>query len=590
MAQPSSWKSRMLRLPLAGKTVQYFMSQGHPQEEAEVGGLVVAGLWVFLAIVAFNSFLFGFLRAFFGGIFDSLMADPFEATVVGLLVTLLILALWFKAMGKKEAETKAVARQDFRDKERLKEKIAAVQRGAMGHFQEALTETLRQSHPQIALKRVNVTDTNPRIQFMARKKTAESGGRVDQAYMIFRERLFEDVRDILSAAFEVAPNARIVTVDGLLNFINKKAQYYDGPVVSLRAERQLWTNLDLTQPDAFRCLSPLEIAYHDGMEVQPLPELESQSHKVLEKLRANMNKVDIQYGKTTTVSSNDDEFRNVAEPADLFITELDGGADLSTLGLKTFETVMVKLLKRHGLDVPKVHDFPGGLLEFRAYHLHPLLGGSLLVWAKQRNANSPMAAEMVAELDEKVREEGRARGLYFVTSGFTDEARNKARGQRVVLVDRQRFLELAKWHADPAMKVDLYGATQRRALDPTVDLSGCSVPVVQDIIEKLLGNLGFTISRINRLQGGAIKAVAVHNHPILGGKVAVLARQFPEKQPVGDEVVREFTQIMEAEFCSRGILFLSAYMTPAARKAARASGVDLVERNDWYNLLQTFKF
>jgi hypothetical protein len=587
MPLSTAWKDRLFKVPLALRAVHHLKAQGHTDSEAEAGGIVVALGVLGIGVLVFQTFLLGILRSFFFGIFGGILRDPVQMIIVGLLTTMAFLGLMFRFLGHREVERRSLEMKDFREKERLKERVEAVQRGAMGHFREAFEGMLKERHPRLLVQSVHVTDTHPRIRFHARKKEAGPGSGTDKSYLLFRERLFEDTRDVIETAFETAPNAPQVTVDALLNFINRKAQFYDGPVLSVRAKREVWKSLDISQPDAFRLLSALEIRYNDGAEVQPHPEIEGRSHLVLERLKREMPQVKIRYDTKGPLEA--DDWRRAADPPELFLTELSGGGDLGTLPFGDFERVMVKLLRRHGFDVPKARTSPGPQLEMLAYHPHPLLGGACLVVARQMASSAKVPVEMVEDLDARVRAESRQRGLYFVTGGFTDEASFRGRSLRVTLVDRMKFLELAKWDADPARRLDAYGAIERKSLDPSVDLSAISVPALMELMRELMGNLGFSVGRLARLQGGAVKAVAVHAHPVLGGKAAVLMRQFPEGQAVDEEVVREFLRVMEAEFCSRGFLFLSAYLTPKARALARSSGVDPVERAEWLNLMEVFK-
>jgi hypothetical protein len=587
MPLPAAWKEMLLRVPFAGKVTDRLRAAGHSVEESETGGLATAVFVLTATVVVFYSFLFGFLLAVFSNLAVTVRENPFYAVLLGLLTTLLFLGLWFRFLTRQSQEQRRNEMKVLREKEKVKERVAQVRRGAMGHFKEAFEAVLKEKRPDLVVKSIHVTDTNPRIRFQARKRAQDGSGGGDKSYLQFRERLFDDTREVIDTAFQVAPNAPVVIVDALLNFINRKAQFVDSPVLSVRAKREVFQTLDTTMPDSFRFLTPLEVRFNDGSEVEPHPEMESRTHRVVERLKKDMAKVDIRYESHTATEV--DDWRRAVDPTELFITELTGRGDPENLSLGDFESVMVKMLRRHGFDVPKARTVPGPGLEFLAYHPHPLLGGACLVWARQVSPTLRSPVEMAEELDQRVKDEGRQKGLYFTTGSFTEEAWFRSRSLRLALFDRVKFLDLIRWNADPAMKVDAYGASVRKPLDPSVDLSAMPVPALITQMESLLGNLGFNVSRLARLQAGSVKAVVSHNHPILGGKMAVLARQMPERQTGDEEVVREFLRIMEAEFCTRGFLFLSAYLTPKARSLARASGVDAVEKADWTNLLQTFK-
>jgi hypothetical protein len=587
MSMVSYLKDKLLLLPLVDRVVQHLKDQGHTDTESEVGGIVFACLEVALVVLLFNTFLLGLLHAIFDDFARWFHENPFQVLLVALLVTMLVLAVWFRVMGKREEARRKDTLRDFREKERLRSKIESVRRGAMGDFKEAFEGVLRQKRPDLLVQSVFLSDASPRIRFHARKRNTQ-GGSLDKSYLAFRDDLFDDTRQVIATAFEVAPNAPIVTVDALLNFINRRAQFVDGPVLSVRARREVWQSLDPASMDPFQAVSALEVRYNDGSEVEPHPDLESRHQKVIERLRAEGPKLDLRYDRSASYADAED-WRPAVDPPSLFVTELSGREDVENLSLRDFECVVVKTLRRHGFDVPKAKTAPGNQLEFLAYHPHPLLGGSCLVWARQYAPGSRIPLEMVEKLDKRVRDESRQRGIFLATGTFTEEAAFRARKLSLAVADRPRFLEWTRWNADPAMKVDLYGAVTRVDLDSSVDLSALPVPAMQDLMTGLLGDLGFTVGRLNRMQNGAVKAVVTHNHSVLGGKAAVLARSFPERQRVDEEIVREFVNVMETEFCDRGFLFLSAYLTPKARALAASSGILPIERNEWYNLLEVFK-
>ena len=94
---------------------------------------------------------------------------------------------------------------------------------------------------------------------------------------------------------------------------------------------------------------------------------------------------------------------------------------------------------------------------------------------------------------------------------------------------------------------------------------------------------GSTAVLVDPSTGQTFARVRLAN-PLVGGEFTVLARQVPERLEVPAEVVRETARVMEAEFCRRGILFVTGSFTAEARTLARSLSVELVDRTRWVRM------
>ncbi len=575
-------KARLLRLPGAKQVKEMLIQQGHTEAEAEMGGLAMAGLIVFLIILLFNSFLIGVIHVFFNNLWAAAQENPTQATFVGFGVTIVFLGMFFSLMRRKEDEKKKEEMDARRKQHQLEEKRQFLRKGAMGNFEEVFRYYALKKIPDLDIKTIHVIDTVPRIRFTAKRFNTELGGDVDGNFQRFREKLLVETAAVVDLVFELSESIPAVIVDGMMQFINRGAKYYDGPVLSLKATREVYIQLDRTKKSPFKILSSFDFRYNDGMEVEPIPEGENKTARLIEKLRENAPKLNVRY-ETAVEKKADDGWEKPKETASLDeIVPIDTMKDrqLSNMPLAQFQDMLVSLLAKMGFEATRVKKVPGGTLQVQADFTHPVLGGSFLVLGRQFPPGAQVHADLVRELDEVTREENCRRGIYFVTGDYTEEARNIALKLAVDLVNGRKLQDLldgppyeTRWSV---RMVDEKGIV--------MDLSGMSMLAFQDEVDQFLKSMGFQVVRIRRAPGGAVVAVAEHPHPITGGKFAVLAKQFPAEERVPQEQVSEFNHIMKSEFCHRGLLMVTCATSREAQALARFSGVEIVDRNVWDNL------
>jgi hypothetical protein len=544
-----------------------------------MGGVAAGGLVLFLAVILFNTFIYGIIRGFFQTVWDYCEEKPVDATGVAIFVTMLLLALFFQFLRRSSKQASDKDMQVRRDRHKIEEKRSYLKRGATGNIEEILRFYLSEKYPEIEIKSVHMVDMVPRVRFMVRRFNTELGGKVDKNYELFRDTLFQDTLHILEVVFFLSENIPAVIVDGLMSFISGKAKYYDGNVLSVKAQRDVFEHARLKNYPPFKILTSFDLRYNDGMEVKPLPEDENKTARIIERIKENAPKLDVRYESVKAKVDDGWEKPNVIDEPQV-IQETLRGKELSSMPLAQFQDLILSVLAKMSFEVQKVKKVPGGTLQIQADFSHPVVGGSFLVLARQYPETSPVHADLIRELDEVTREEACKRGVYIVTGGFTEEAKNISRKMAVDLVDGVKLSALME---GPAYD----GRWTFRVVDEkgvVTDLSKMPLLNFEREVDLFLKSMGFRTEKIRRVPGGAVIAVAEFPHPVTGGKFCVLGRQFPAEERVAAELVSEMSHVMRSEFCYRGLLMVPADYAMDARALARFSNVELVDRNTWENL------
>jgi restriction endonuclease Mrr len=573
------WTERLLKIPGARKVKAHLLQQGHTEDEANVGAVMVAGLVIFLLVILFNTFVFGIIRGFFQNAWGFCEENPVEAVLIGILGTMMLLAILFQYLRrstKQQAEKNLQAR---RDRHKIEEKREHLRRGAMGNAEELFRFYLSEKYPDIEVKSVHMVDTVPRIRFQVRRFNTELGGKVDKNYELFRDGLFWDTLRVLEVAFFLSENIPAVIVDAMMSFISGKAKYYDGMVLSVKAQRNVFEHTQQNKVPPFKALTSFDLRYNDGMEVKAIPVEESKSARVIERIKENAPKLNIRYEETKTkVDEGWEKPKATEEP--LVIQETLRGKEFSSMPLAQFQDLVLNVLGKMNFEAQKVKRVPGGTLQIQADFSHPLVGGSFLVLARQYPETAPVHADLIRELDEVAREEACKRGIYIVTGRFTEEAKNISRTMAVDLVDGAKLTELME---GPSYD----GRWTFRVVDEkgvVTDLSRMPLLNFEKEVDLFLKSMGFRVEKIRRVPGGAVVAVAEFPHPVIGGKFCVMGKQFQPEERVPAELVSEMSHVMKSEFCYRGLLMVPADYAMEARALARFSNVELVDRHTWENL------
>ena len=572
------WKTILLKIPGASRIKDHLLQQGHTDYEAETGGAVVAGMIVFVLVVVFNSFLVGFIKTFFNSFWDYCWENPDQGVIISLLGTIIFLAIFFRFLGKK-AEKKAAAEiKDRTERHKIHEKHQHIHKGAMGNFEEVFRFKLAEKNPRIEIKTIHMVDNIPRIRFKVQRFNTELGGEVDKNYQLFRDTLFADTLVVLETAFGISEVIPVVIVDAMMNFISRSAKYYDGAVLSLKAERDVYNRLDRSKMQPFKILNSFEVRYNDGMEAQPFPEEESKTARIVERIMENAPRINVRYeDKKIKV---DDGWEKPKFADEEIKQETLKGRELNSLTQLKFQELILHFLSKMSFDVRGVKNAPGGAIQIQADFQHPVVGGNFIILARQYPETAPVHADLVRSLDEQAREESCKRGIFIITGRFTEEAKNITRKLAVDLVDGAKLTEVLEGQGYD-------GRWTFRVVDEkgvVTDLSKMPLMSFEREVDLFLKSMGFKVEKIRRVPGGSVVAVAEFPHPVTGGKFAVMARQFPAGERVSAEMVSELSHTMNSEFCRRGILMVTADFARDAQALARFSGVELVDRNIWENL------
>jgi len=577
---PQNLQQNLVKLPGASHVKRHLLAQGHTEREARVGALGVAVLLILLTVLLFNAFVWGALVSLFSGAWHGLMREGNEDQAVLLFagLSVLFVSILLLFLNRETQKKEEVQRRDRFAQQRLDEKRAHLARGAMGNFEELFRHELTLKRPDLEVRSVHTVDAVPRVRFKAYRPTTAFGGKVGKSYEDFRNRLFGDVLGSLEVAFRLSPNIPFVIVDALMEFINRKAEYYEGTVLSVRAQKEAFEKRD-PKASPFKVLITFDLRYKDGMEIQPIAEEESKQARVIERIRQGAPVLNVRY-EAPEKKAEDGWEKPPEIKEEAFLQETLKGKELNALSPSRFQDLVVGVLAKMNYDLKGLKKVPGGTLQVQADYAHPVIGGSFLILARQFPESAPIHVDLVKELDGLAREESCKRGCYIVTGHFTEEAKNIARKMAVDLVDVGRLAGLLE-----ARPYD--GRWSFRVVDEkgvTADLARLSILDFEKETALFLKSAGFQVVKIRRVPGGAVVAVAEHDHPITGGKFAVMARQVQGEERVPAELVSELSHVMDAEFCHRGLLMVTGDLSREAQALARVSGVELVDRNLWENM------
>ena len=568
----------LLKIPGVVRIKDHLVRQGHSDFEAETGAAVAAGMIVFFLILIFNGFVIGLVKTFFASFWDYCQENPTQGIIISLLGTMIFLGLFFQLLARRAEKKTEAERKDRNDRHRVHEKHQHIHKGAMGNFEEVFRFKLAEKNPRLEVKTVHVVDSIPRIRFQVQRFNTEFGGEVDKNYQLFRETLFADTLLVLETAFGISEVIPVVIVDAMMNFISRSAKYYDGVVLSVKAERDTFNLLDRTKLSPFKTINSFDVRYNDGMEAVPFPEEESKNARIIERIKENAPRINVRYeDKKAKV---DDGWEKPKFADGEIKQETLKGKELYAMPLAKFLQLILQFLSKMSFDVQGVKNLPGGAIQIQADFQHPVVGGNFIIAARQYPETAPVHADLVRALDEQAREESFKRGIFIITGRFTEEAKNITRKLAVDLVDGVKLSE--------GLEGQSYdGRWTVRVVDEkgvVTDLSRMPLMSFEKEVDLFLKSLGFRVEKSRRVPGGAVVAVAEFPHPVTGGKFAVMARQFPAEDRVSAELVSELTHVMTAEFCRRGILMVTADFSREAQALARFSGVELVDRNLWENL------
>ena len=194
-------------------------------------------------------------------------------------------------------------------------------------------------------------------------------------------------------------------------------------VISVRAIRSVFTELDLTRVDPVACLSALNAC------ISKTPDELVPIRPVLE-----FNMVDPRFVKDDDVLSN-----------------LDTRPNLMELSPTEFESLITNLFRRMGLETRQTQASRDGGVDCMAFDPRPIFGGKVVIQAKRYKNTVGVSA--VRDLFGTLQNEGASKGILVTTSGFGKASFEFAQGKPIELLSGSNLLYLLAEHAGVEAKI-----------------------------------------------------------------------------------------------------------------------------------------
>jgi len=209
-------------------------------------------------------------------------------------------------------------------------------------------------------------------------------------------------------------------------------------VITVRATRDLFTSLDLSQVDPIACLKTLSASISKSpAELAPV-------RPVLE-----FSMVDPRFIEQTDV-----------------LSDLDQRPNLMDLTPNEFETLIANLFQKMGLETRLTQASRDGGVDCVAFDQRPILGGKVVIQAKRYKHTVGVSA--VRDLYGTVQNEGASKGILVTTSGYGKAAFDFAKGKPLELLSGSNLLALLAEHAGTEAKIEMPAQWK----DPQPDVGG----------------------------------------------------------------------------------------------------------------------
>ena len=194
-------------------------------------------------------------------------------------------------------------------------------------------------------------------------------------------------------------------------------------LVTVRATREAFTDLDLSRVDPLECLRRL------GAAVSKSPTELAPVRPVLE-----FNMVDPRFVQETDVLST-----------------LDQRPNLMALTPSEFESLITNLFEKMGLETRQTQASRDGGVDCVAYDPRPIFGGKVVIQAKRYKHTVGVSA--VRDLFGTMQNEGASKGILVTTSGYGTASFDFAKGKPLELLDGTNLLYLLAEHAGIEAKI-----------------------------------------------------------------------------------------------------------------------------------------
>lgn len=196
-------------------------------------------------------------------------------------------------------------------------------------------------------------------------------------------------------------------------------------LVSVRATRNEFMQLDLRRVDPIKCLKGLKAAVSQSpselLAVRPILEFDMADPRFIEE--------------------------------EDILSKIDNRTNLMSLSPVGFENLITNLFQKMGLDTKPTQASRDGGVDCVAFDSRPVLGGKVIVQAKRYKNTVGVSA--VRDLFGTVHNEGATKGILVTTSGYGAAAFEFANGKPLQLISGGELLYLLKEHAGLDAKIEM---------------------------------------------------------------------------------------------------------------------------------------
>jgi restriction system protein len=216
-----------------------------------------------------------------------------------------------------------------------------------------------------------------------------------------------------------------IVLNGVVSTIDPATGRHVRPcLVSVRATRDQFLNIDLTRVDPVLCLRELRAT----VSRQP-------SELVAVKPIIEFNMVDPRFVEKIDV-----------------LSALDQKPNLMELSPSEFESLITNLFEKMGLETRLTQASRDGGVDCVAFDSRSILGGKVVIQAKRYKNTVGVSA--VRDLFGTMHNEGASKGIFVTTSGYGKAAYEFANGKPLELITGSNLLFLLREHTGCEAKID----------------------------------------------------------------------------------------------------------------------------------------
>jgi len=117
-----------------------------------------------------------------------------------------------------------------------------------------------------------------------------------------------------------------------------------------------------------------------------------------------------------------------------------------------------------------------------------------------------------------------------------------------------------------------------------MDINNLSGHDFEDLIEKLIKQLGFITEERKRSADGGIDIKVINEQPILKGLYIIQCKRY--SNPISESIIRDLFGVVTSERANKGILITNSTFSKAAEKFASNLPIELIDGNKLIELLE----